>query len=211
MVINRNLSNFGALLIGALMVSAVPTAGRAQSETGDYPPVEPLTYGGPFSLVDHTGKAVTDDDFRGEYMLITFGYTHCPDVCPTGLQKMALTLDALGEAARRVRPIFITIDPKRDTVETLADYVPVFHPRLVGLTGTPRQVHEAAKAYLVHYSIFEYKGEILVDHTASTYLAGPDGRFLEEFAYGTDPEEMAAKILHFMREAQITRDGANEG
>ena len=206
-----NFKSVGTALFSAVLVCVLSTAGRAQSETGEYPPVEPLTYGGPFSLVDHTGRAVTDGDFRGEYMLITFGYTHCPDVCPTGLQNMALTLDALGKAAERVRPIFITIDPKRDTVETLADYVPVFHPRLVGLTGTPRQVHEAAKAYQVHYSILEYKGEILVDHTASTYLTGPDGHFLEEFAYGTDPEKMAAKIREFMHEEQLTTGGANAG
>jgi protein SCO1/2 len=198
-------------LICAILAFAWPTGGGAQSEIEEYPPIEPLTYGGPFSLIDHSGRPVTDEDFRGEYMLLTFGYTYCPDVCPTGLQNMALALDILGKAGERVRPIFITIDPKRDTVETPADYVPVFHPRLVGLTGAPRQVHEAAKAYLVHYTTVEYKGEYLVSHTASTYLAGPDGRFLKEFAYGTDPEEMAAAILRFMRAERATADGAKAG
>ena len=110
----------------------------------------------------------------------------------------------MGEDASRVQPIFISIDPMRDTVEIMADYVSAFHPRLVGLTGTARQAHRAAKAYYVHYARVKYKGEILVDHTADTYLTGPDGKFLMDFSHGTDPREIAAGILQWMNKESST-------
>jgi protein SCO1/2 len=108
--------------------------------------------GGPFALVDHRGQPVTDEDFRGGWILVYFGYTYCPDICPTGLFNMAQALDDLGPAADDIRPIFVTIDPERDTVEALAQYVNHFHPRLVGLTGTPEQIAETARAYRVYYA-----------------------------------------------------------
>ena len=95
---------------------------------------------GPFALTDHTGKKVTDEDYRGKFMLIAFGYTYCPDVCPTGLQTMSVVMDLLGEQADWVQPIFITIDPERDTPEVMKEYVAAFHPSLIGLTGTPQQI-----------------------------------------------------------------------
>jgi protein SCO1/2 len=98
------------------------------------------TASGPFLLIDHKGRPVTDRDFRGKFMRVFFGYTFCPDVCPIDLQIISKAVDALGEAGNRVQPIFITVDPKRDTVEVLARYVSHFHPRLLGLTGTPEQV-----------------------------------------------------------------------
>jgi len=180
---------FGALL---------STDARAQSNNGNDASAASISYGGPFSLIDHNGRSVTDEDFRGEFMLVFFGYTNCPDVCPTGLFTMATTLDLLGPSGEQVRPVFISIDAKRDTVEQLAQYVTMFHPRLVGLTGTPRQIHEAARAYWVHYSIDEYKGEYLVGHTADTYLMAPDGRFLKYFAYDTSAEDMAAAITGYI-------------
>ena len=97
---------------------------------------------GPFALTDHTGKKVTDEDYRGKFMLIAFGYTYCPDVCPTGLQAMSVAMDSLGEQADWVQPIFITIDPERDTPEVMKEYVAAFHPSLIGLTGTPQQIAE---------------------------------------------------------------------
>jgi protein SCO1/2 len=213
-MIRKTLVSASVLLTAALLVFALPVSAEAQLEISDYsegyPEVGALTYGGPFSLVDHTGKAVTDQDYLGEYMLLTFGYTHCPDVCPTSLQNMANTLDLLGSVAESVRPIFVTIDPKRDTVEVLAGYVPLFHPRMVGLTGTPRQVHEAAAAYQAHYTTFEYQGEYLVDHTAQTYLTGPDGYFLKDFAYGTSAEDMAAEILHIVSDREVAANEAGQ-
>ena len=110
---------------------------------------EPI--GGPFELVDHTGARRTDADYHGKLALIYFGYTYCPDVCPTDLQAVAATLDLLGDDGHAVQPLFITIDPARDTPEHLAGYVPLFHPRLVGLTGEADAIRRAARAYKVHY------------------------------------------------------------
>ena len=108
--------------------------------------------GGAFTLLDHTGRTVSDTDFGDDFLLIYFGYTTCPDVCPTALLVMTQALDELGPQGERVRPLFITIDPERDTQAVMADYVAHFHPRLVGLTGSPEQVAVAAKAYLVYYA-----------------------------------------------------------
>ena len=193
----------------ALMALAITFAytgnGRAETQSQNDSEMAPLTFGGPFALVDHTGRAVTDVDFRGSYLLVFFGYTHCPDICPTGLSTMAVAMDLLGEAAERVQPIFISVDPERDTAEVLADYVSLFHPRLVGLTGTPKQVHDAAKAYHVIYTITEYKGEILVGHTADTYLVGPDGAYIENFAHETAPEDIAVGIRRAMDENNLKK------
>lgn len=152
--------------------------------------------GGPFQLTDHTGKAVGDADYRGKHLLIYFGYTFCPDVCPTELSTMAAALDALGPLAERIQPLFVTIDPERDTVAHLADYVALFHPRLTGLTGTPEQVRAVARAYRV-YAAKAPGGaneDYLMDHSSFVYLMGPDGKFVAVFPGGTGPEKMAADI-----------------
>jgi protein SCO1/2 len=158
--------------------------------------------GGPFDLTDQHGKPVSDKTFRGRYMLIYFGYGYCPDVCPTELANMAAALDALGEKAKDVQPLFITVDPERDTPEFLADYVANFHPRLIGLTGTPDQIKAAAKAYKVYYAKAKKPGDAdyLMDHTSFVYLMGPDGRFLSLFRGHTDPAAMAETIGRFMAE-----------
>ncbi len=108
--------------------------------------------GGPFQLIDHTGREVTAQDFRGQYTLVHFGYTFCPDVCPTTLSRMSAVMDLLGEQANRVQPLLITVDPARDTPEVLAKYVAFFHPKLIGLTGTEDQVRSATDAYMVFYA-----------------------------------------------------------
>ncbi|MFQ6023988.1 MAG: SCO family protein [Acidiferrobacterales bacterium] len=166
------------------------------------------TASGPFSLIDHKGRPVTDHDFRGKFMLVFFGYTFCPDVCPIDLQIISKAVDALGEAGTKVQPIFITVDPERDTVEVLARYVSHFHPRLLGLTGTLEQVATAAQAYGVLYMtavdatsrIDEEHAQYLIDHSALIYLLGPDGRFLAAFAHNTDPKRLAAGILKHLND-----------
>lgn len=152
--------------------------------------------GGPFELVNQTGETVTEESWPGQYKFIAFGFTFCPDVCPTELSQMAVTLDLLGEDAAEVQPIFITIDPERDTPEKLDAYVSLFHDRLVGLTGTPEQVAEAAKAYRVYYQKVETEGtdDYLMDHSAFIYLVDPDGTTVEIFPYGTSADDMAATI-----------------
>ena len=155
---------------------------------------EPI--GGPFELIDHTGMRRTDADFHGKLALIYFGYTYCPDICPTDLLAMTSLLDLLGDAGRVVQPLFITVDPERDTPAHLADYVPLFHHRLIGLTGEASAVREVARAYKVHYAKVVLPGspDYAMDHSAFIYLVGPDGRYLGFFPPGTSAERMAAII-----------------
>ena len=152
--------------------------------------------GGPFALVDHRGRAVTEANFRGHFLLIYFGYTSCPDVCPTELSKMVAALDSLGALAAEVQPLFITVDPARDGVELLADYVAHFHPRLLGLTGSAEQVAEAQAAFGVHASRSSEAegGSYFMNHSLLTFLLGRDGRHLETFLSGTAPEAIADRI-----------------
>lgn len=161
-----------------------------------------MDIGGPFQLVDQQGRPVTDQTFRGQYMLVYFGYGYCPDVCPTELANLTAALDILGPKADAVKPLFITVDPERDTPAFLADYVANFHPRLTGLTGTPEQIKAVAKAYKVYYAKAEQPGEAdyLMDHTSFVYLMGPDGRFLSLFRGQTDPNTIAETIARFMTE-----------
>ncbi len=160
--------------------------------------------GGPFELVDQTGKTRRDTDFRGRYMLVYFGYTYCPDICPTTLLIMSRALMLLGEnapeAAKQVVPLFITVDPERDTVEAMAAYAPSFHPDLVALTGTPEQVAAAAKAYRVYYAKVEDKssGTYLMDHSSFIYLMGPDGAYLTHFDHLAKPEQIADSLKRYI-------------
>ena len=164
---------------------------------GGVAPTEQARLGGRFKLVDQQGHTRTDAGFRGQLMLIYFGYTYCPDVCPTSLQTMTEALDSLGESGNLVRPIFITIDPARDTVEVMHEYAANFHPRLVALTGTEAAIAEAAKAYRVYYARAEDSGDdddYLVDHTGFIYLMGVDGRYLKHFSHTATIEEVAEEI-----------------
>ena len=185
-------------------ISAPVHADAAEGEAGA--PAFPVLFGGPFTLIDHQGRARTENDFRGRFLLVAFGFTRCPDVCPTGLGAMADALDALGERARRVQPLFISVDPAHDTPESLASYVANFHPALVGLTGTEAQVRAASRAYRVHRRkvyLPESTGpdDYTVDHSSITYLMGPDGAFVTLFPYGTDSAFMAAAIAKHLDSA----------
>jgi len=157
--------------------------------------------GGPFELTDHTGAQFTRDDLAGDYALIYFGYTFCPDVCPTELGLMAEAIDLLEGDGERVRPVMITIDPERDTPDVLSEYVPLFHERLVGLTGTEQEVRDVATKYRVFYRRFEDPNYTyyLMDHTSFVYLLSPTGEIASMFRYQTPPEEMAATIRQHMR------------
>ncbi len=155
--------------------------------------------GGPFTLTDHRGKQKTDADFRGQYMLIYFGYTYCPDVCPTALQVMTQAMDMLPpETQKKITPVFITIDPARDTVEQLSAYVENFHSRMVGLTGTAEQVAKAARAYRVYFGRAkngeEDTTEYLMDHSSIVFLVDPDGVYVTHFTHATAPGKMAEKL-----------------
>lgn len=142
--------------------------------------------GGDFTLVDQNGTTVQARDFRGKYMLVYFGFTHCPDICPTSLLLIGNALEALGENGKKVVPIFISLDPERDTPAVLHDYVQHFGPRMVGLTGSMEQVKAAAEAYKVYFSKVEDEESALgysVDHSGFMYLMGPDGTYITHFPH----------------------------
>lgn len=151
--------------------------------------------GGPFELVDHSGKRRSDADFRGKLLLVYFGFTFCPDICPTDLQAIGLALDRLGGASDAVQPLFITLDPDRDTAEHLANYVPFFHPRLIGLTGDKTSIREAARAYKVYYAKVPMKdSDYTIDHSGFIYLMDRAGQYIGFFPPGTPPDRMANVI-----------------
>lgn len=153
--------------------------------------------GGPFALVNHEGKTVTPQDFAGKHMLVFFGFTHCPDVCPAKLNNISIALDRLGPLAGEVTPIFITVDPERDTPERMAQYVSNFSARIVGLTGTPEEVRRAAQAYRVYFAKVEMPESAsgyLMDHSAFTYLMDENGQYVTHFAYGDSIEKMTERL-----------------
>ncbi len=153
--------------------------------------------GGPFTLVDQTGRTVTQDTLKGKWSLIYFGYTYCPDVCPTSLSAMTLALEALPpEVVAKITPVFISVDPERDTVKQLALYHESFHPSFLMLTGTPEQVREAAKAYRVYYRKAENDSatEYLMDHSSITYLMDPKGNYVTHFGHDVTADGMAETL-----------------
>ncbi len=156
--------------------------------------------GGPFTLVDSKGDTVTQKTLMGRYALIYFGYTYCPDICPTSLASIARALDLLAEtdpvAAQMVQPVFISIDPERDTPEAVGDYVAAFSPRLIGLTGTAEEVAEAAKAYRVFYQKVQPEGasDYLMDHASTIFLMSPTGEYVTHFAHTATPDEIAETL-----------------
>jgi protein SCO1/2 len=154
--------------------------------------------GGPFTLTDQHGDAVTDADFRGRYMLVYFGFTYCPDVCPTALTTITEAMNRLGDAADKIVPILITVDPERDTPEQLKMYADHFSPRLVALTGTPEQIADVARKYRIYYAKAADQDAdddaYTMDHSAITYLMGPDGRYVRHFSHVTSAERMTEQL-----------------
>lgn len=173
--------------------------------------------GGPFTLVDHLGRPVTDSDFRGHYMLVYFGFTYCPDICPAELTKMGNVMQELQskQLADMVVPVMISVDPRRDTVAQLARYVKEFHPRLVGLTGTPEQTQEVAKLYRVYASTglteeeLEKQEDYLVDHTIFFYLMGPDGLIRSYYGKQMSSDQISSAIAQVMREDVQRENGVS--
>ncbi|XP_030961760.1 protein SCO1 homolog 1, mitochondrial [Quercus lobata] len=153
--------------------------------------------GGPFNLINHDGKKVTDRDFLGKWTLIYFGFTHCPDICPDELQKLATAVDKIKEKAGiEIVPVFISVDPERDTVEQVREYVKEFHPKLIGLTGTSDEVRSVARAYRVYYmKTAEEDSDYLVDHSIVMYLMSPNMQFVKFFGKNNDVDALADGIV----------------
>jgi protein SCO1 len=180
----------GALAGAALLLLRTPEAPRVEASGT-------ALVGGPFALVGEGGKTVTDRDFRGRYMLVFFGFTHCPDICPAELQVVAEALGRLGDKAAKAVPIFITLDPERDSPQAMANYVKSFGPNFVGLTGSPEAIAAAAKAYRVAYTKIENKAspsDYSLDHSALVYLMDPSGKYLAHFPYGMGADQLAEKL-----------------
>lgn len=164
--------------------------------------------GGPFELVGGDGKTVTDRDFRGHWMLVYFGYTFCPDVCPTTLTQVAAALDLLGADSDKLRAVFITIDPKRDNQAVVKKYVAAFSPRLVGLTGTPAQIEAAEAGYRVfaaEHRTGAGEGDYTMDHSSILYLVNPRGEFVAPLSAEADATELAARLRAAMGLAATAR------
>lgn len=146
-----------------------------------------------FELTDHLGMVKRDEDFAGKWLLVFFGFTNCPDVCPTTLSEVAAVMDSLGDNRRLVQPLFISIDPERDTPTALADYVPRFDAGIIGLTGTPEQIARTAKTFYIFYEKIKETaspGGYTMGHSSQLFLFNPDGEFERTFAYGTAAEDI---------------------
>jgi protein SCO1 len=192
---------FRGLLLGLTLVALLTVGllvGRQYFGTGgsDAPRgsgESSASIGGPFTLVDQDGRTVTDADFRGRWLLVYFGFTYCPDICPTSLARNGDAVTLLGEKGKQVLPVLITIDPERDTPEKLKDYVHSFHPQTVGLTGTPEQIAAVAKEYRVYHAKARPSegDDYLMDHSSFTYLIGPDGRFVQFFRHQASAQDVA--------------------
>lgn len=168
---------------GARALSAIePAAGQSESDVG-----------GPFTLQNHKGEAVTEQDFAGQYKLIFFGFANCPMICPTELQKMTAAMQILGEQSDNITPIFISVDPERDTPEMLDEYVQQFHPRLVALTGTKEQLENVKDNYKVYSEKVtnEAMSGYMVNHSSFTYFMGPDDTLIDIFSMEETPTDIA--------------------
>ena len=160
---------------------------------------QPAAIGGPFQLTDQAGKAFTDKDLKGKPTLIFFGYTHCPDVCPTSLFELSEVLRAMGKDADKVNAVFISVDPERDTPATMKDYLSSFDPHLEGLSGDPAETAKVITSYRVYAKKVPTKdGDYTMDHTALIYLMDRDGRFVSPFNLKRSPEEAATELKRYL-------------
>jgi cytochrome oxidase Cu insertion factor (SCO1/SenC/PrrC family) len=192
----------GLALGGACALAVLPQARERLFAMAPIKTVGQALVGGPFTLTDHTGKRVTDQDFRGRFMLVYFGYTLCPDVCPSGLQVIAAALDKLGPKADAIVPIFITLDPQHDTPEQLAQYVKSFHPRLIGLTGSQAEIEAVAKEYRVYVQrVDDAKSTAgyTIDHSAILYVMDRDGSFRTHFTHAVSADALAERLAKLLQ------------
>lgn len=203
--IARAILILGVGLILMLGGAAAWISMKPATQTSDVKSSGTVLIGGPFELVDQFGEARKDSDFLGDYMLIYFGYTYCPDVCPTSLGIMTQAIDQLetqdAERAARVKPVFITVDPERDDVETMKVYAEHFHPDMVAMTGTTEQVSSAARAYRVYYAKVDddSSSDYLMDHSSIFYLMGPDGKYVKHFTHNDDSTTIATALAELVQ------------
>jgi protein SCO1/2 len=187
------------IIVAAFTVSLAIGLGLTLWLLGGPRAVTASAIGGPFQLVDQSGQAVTDQSLKGKPTIIFFGFTHCPDVCPTALFEMSEILRAMGNDARRVNAFFVSVDPERDTPPIMKDYLSSFDPNLKGLTGSPEAVAEIVSGYRVYAKKVPLKdGDYTMDHTALIYLMDRDGKFVAPFNIKRRPEEAAADLKRYL-------------
>jgi protein SCO1/2 len=189
-----------SLLVGLLVAACDQTA----QGSGKEPPLKGAAIGGPFTLVDQNGRPATDRQFQGKYRIVYFGFAHCPDVCPTDLAQIGQALRVLEKdepaLAAKIVPIFITVDPERDTPVVIKEYLAAFHPRLVGLTGTPQQIADAAKKYAIYYAKEPTPdGSYNMNHGRIIFLMGPDGAPLAMLPHDKNPDAIVAELKRWVR------------
>ena len=191
----RLLLALGAFVAGLVLFSAVIfiVTGRTPA------PIAMSTVGGPFKLIDQNNKPITEQDFKGQPFLVFFGFTHCPDVCPTTLFEVSEIFRALGPDAKNLRAMFVTVDPERDTPAVIKDYLSSFDPRIIGVTGDVDAITAAEKSYRVYAKkVPTDGGGYTMDHTAIVYLMSKDGRFVAPFNMKRRPEEAAAELKRYL-------------
>jgi protein SCO1 len=190
------------LALIALLAALLLGACSGQKEA---PPLEGAAIGGPFTLTSHEGRPVSNSDFDGRYRLVYFGYSYCPDVCPVDLQQLMQGLRLFerrqADRAARVQPLFISIDPERDTPAVLTDYVAAFHPRLIGLTGTAAQIKDVAKRYGVYFARAGEPGaeDYLMDHSRAAMLFGPQGEPIAVVPHDQGADAVAAELARWVK------------
>jgi cytochrome oxidase Cu insertion factor (SCO1/SenC/PrrC family) len=182
------------IMAAAMIMVAVVIGALKPNSTGS----GTALIGGPFVMLNQKGETVTEKTFAGQYMLVFSGFTHCGDVCPTELQVMTAAFTEMGPPSDKITPIFVSIDPDRDTPQAMADYVKNFHPRLQGLTGSADQVAAFAKAYHIFYQKVpnpKDPADYEMDHSSILYLMGPDGKFVTHFTYTTDAKALSEGLM----------------
>jgi len=181
---------FALLILGLGMAAALGRPTIAAAETG-----------GRFILMDTERKVVTDADFHGKFLLMFFGYTFCPDICPTGMQDVAEVLDLLGKDVADVSAVFVSVDPDRDTPDVIRDYIKNFDDRIIGLTGSKASIDSVTKKYRIVFKKVEDKPgdpDYTIDHTASILLISPDGKYIRRFGFGTPPADIVKTIREYL-------------
>jgi len=202
---------FGLALLTIVAIGAYDWDWPAGSQTGSVSAdaecapgtATDVQIGGPFELVNQDGETVTEADFQDKYMLVYFGFTFCPDTCPIALETMSVALEQAGEAADAIVPVFISVDPERDTPDVVKDYISYFHNDFVGLTGSMEQVKDAARAYRVYFgkeAPDPASDSYFVNHTSIIYLMGPGGRYLTHFTHSDTPQKIASQISSCIRQ-----------
>jgi len=199
---NKKQSKYFLLVVIGLALAGLIAYAQIKSEEGvSKPSIVASNFGGPLDLIDETGKKFTDDNFEdGKYRLIYFGFTYCPAICPTELQRIATVLKSLDTQANILTPFFITIDPERDTVEVMKNYTAMFHPKLIGLTGTQKQIDQAKKSYKVYAAKVqdETMNDYTMDHSSFIYFISPDNDLLRIFKADDEIEDIIKIIKEYL-------------